>query len=138
MKFTILFLCIIVGGCSSATENEAINRDLYLSIGEFKNGALSIDLVNGTGSKKYYEHWFGQKGNPVAYCENEKSEIYVCSKEVFLLENEFYTHETVILPGETETFMVNITGARKVGVKVYQVGESNTENYIWVNLRNGT
>lgn len=132
MKTTIFIFCMMVVGCSG--NSGIVSKSLYLVLGSQEQGVLNLTFANRTPQAVFYEHWFGQTGSPVAYCENEKAEIYVCSKKVFLLEDEFYTHETVIQPNETVEFEANVTGARKVGVKLYQLDGSVQEKYLWIDL----
>lgn len=133
MKIAIFIFCMVAAGCSGHSGVWG-SKSLYLTLGSQEQGVLNVTLVNGTSKTVFYEHWFGQAGNPVAYCENEKAEIYVCSTKVFLLGDEFYTHETVIQSNETAEFEANVTGARKVGVKLYLFDQNVQEKYLWIDL----
>lgn len=134
MKFMILISCFLITACSNITDYDERSDGLLLKKGLVEDGILTISLVNNTKKIQFYEHWFGQKGSPVAYCQDAEHEIYICSTRVFLIGDEYYTHETVIEPNETVVFTASIREAVKIGIKLYQFEEDDIEKYIWMGL----
>lgn len=134
MKVMILIACFLISACSSINDYDVHSDGLHLKKGPVEGAILTVSLVNNTKNKQFYEHWFGQEGSPVAYCQDVEHEIYICSTKVFLIHDEFYTHETVIEPNETVVFTASIRGAVKIGIKSYQFSEDDMEKYIWLDL----
>jgi len=90
-----------------------------------------LEMTNNARKALAYQHWFGQKGMPVAYCKDELLEIHVCSTKVFLIGDEYYTHETYIGPGETVAIEANVKSVKAIGIKFYFVEESYRPIYVW-------
>ena len=138
MKFLLLILVLANIGCASFDkENTSIDK-VVLEGGDRTEKGTRFVLINYSKHKLMYEHWFGQEGMPVAYCDDGISKVYVCSVEVFLLEDHYYTHETVIEPKEKIELLANVKGVKRIGVKFYHYGDQLEEIYVWKNLGNGT
>lgn len=118
-----------------AASNANSNALITIKIIQIKNGVAKIYLKNNSNSPLMYEHWFGLIGNPVAYCLNATTEKSICSKSIVTYENgEYYTHETVLQPTQSLTFLANVLGSNKVGVKFWLNQNYSNETFFWVNL----
>jgi hypothetical protein len=140
-KIIIALLVCCLFSCSSKLtyENYDEKHDdptdkVTIKLVSLKEGVGTFALKNNSKYMLRYEHWFGQSKSPVAYCAYKAKEISVCSKNVFLLENEFYTHDTVLAPGEKFTFVANVQGANSVGLKFWSKESGKSELYFWFNL----
>lgn len=70
----------------------------------------------------------------MAYCDRGAGEIVVCATEVFLIGDEYWTHETMLAGKEKVKFKAFIKGAEKVGVKFYEPHNGWAEYYVWLDL----
>ncbi|WP_018414466.1 hypothetical protein [Teredinibacter turnerae] len=131
----ILLICVLLlGGCSISKPENATNQEVSFELVTLEKGVAVIRMTNISRRTLSYEHWFGQKGAPVAYCRNSTLDIRVCSTEVFLLEGEFFTHETYIKPGVFVDFEANVSSCKRVGVKFYSLEDGYSEYYHWFQL----
>lgn len=69
----------------------------------------------------------------MAYCKNSV-EVWVCSTEVYLIEHECYTHETVLESKRKTKFVANLYRAEKIGIKNYIQDVGLIERYLWLDI----
>jgi hypothetical protein len=140
MKNALLFFvfsCL----CACNTQQHVVSdsgnstNEVIVKVLSIHNGVAKLYLKNNSNAPLMYEHWFGLRGNPVAYCVNASEEKTVCSKNIVALENgEYYMHEAVLKPMQSLTFVANVLGSSKVGIKYWAKQSNLQENYIWVSL----
>ena len=125
-------------GCASTPEDRLIDTGVSINLLSNNSNVAQLEIRNNTQKILSYEHWFGQKGMPVAYCKSLSSDIDVCSTEVFLIGDEYFTHETYIQPGEAVLFEANNVDSVAIGVKFYIQEESYKPKYVWYQIHKGT
>ncbi len=87
-------------------------------------------LKNSGSSPLAYSHWFSLGPEPVAYCRDVDGHIRFCSPRVMLAEDDQpYTHESYIQPGEFVKFQATPTGDEQVGVHIWVEGR---EEVLWL------
>ncbi|WP_162931499.1 hypothetical protein [Teredinibacter turnerae] len=133
MKILLIYV-LLLGGCSICKPENATSQEVSFELVTLERGVAVIRMSNTSRRTLPYEHWFGQKGAPVAYCEDSTLDIRVCSTEVFLLEDEFFTHETYLKPGAFIDFEANVSSCKGVGVKFYYLENGYSEYYHWFQL----
>ena len=135
MKYCLILCFIFITSCSSLNEEKSITQKVTFELVSSKKGVAVLGMKNVSSHVLSYEHWFGQEGMPVAYCENDVGEIQVCSTHVFLLEDEYFTHETYIQPGDEIRFEANVATYERVGVKFYMQNNGFEEFFLWYQFK---
>ena len=129
--FYILFIFLM--GCSSTQTRGRISLNLEIERVSVSGQVSVFNLKNLSSSSIFYEHWFGQDGKPVAYCKNSV-DLWVCSTEVYLIEDDYYTHETVLESKGKARFVANINRAEQIGIKYYIQNVGLTEKFLWLDI----
>ena len=140
-KIFLLILALGLAACANQRKTSTVEGNVNtidpvtIKIIKVKNGVAKIYLKNNSNTPLMYEHWFGLNGNPVAYCVKPTTESFVCSKSIVTYENgDYYTHEAVLQPAQSLTFIANVLGSNKVGVKFWLNQNYSKETFFWANL----
>jgi hypothetical protein len=123
-----LFLGCTTGCMATRPSSSAYGGTLILV--HSAGSKQTLVLKNSGSSPLAYNHWFSLGPDPVAYCRSADGQIRFCSLRVMLAEDEQpYTHETYIQPGEVVKFQAAPTGDEQVGVHIWVEGR---EEALWL------
>src|SRR5688572_16966380 len=87
-------------------------------------------LMNSGSSPLAYNHWFSLGPEPVAYCRGADRQIRFCSLRIMLGDDDQpYTHEGYIQPGESVSFQAAPAKDEQVGVHLWVEGQ---EEALWL------
>lgn len=137
MKRLILAMVIVLSGCVNLSGNYSDpTHAVKIEQVEINDIVGAFKLINTSKRHFTYEHWIGQAGSPVAYCEDETGNVFICSNKVVMLEDKFFTHDAVLSPRETVPFTANISSAKRIGVQFYfDNGHAFEVILIWYELQ---
>ena len=101
-----------------------------LSLVHSAGGKQTFVLKNSGSLPLAYNHWFSLGPAPVAYCRGVDGLERFCSLRVMLAEDDQpYTHESYLQPGDSVKFQASPTADEQVGVHLWVGGR---EEGLWL------
>ena len=133
MRLALATVAAILAGCADASMATKPTSSAYgatLSLVHSAKTKQTFLLKNSGTAPLAYNHWFALGPEPVAYCRGVSGESRFCSLRVMLAEDDQpYTHESYIQPGESVTFQAAATKDEQVGIHIWIDGR---EEELWL------
>jgi hypothetical protein len=133
MRLAIAAVVVLLVGCGAGTKATLPSSSAYggtLSLVRSASSKQTFMLENSSSSPLAYNHWLSLGPEPVAYCRGADGRIRFCSERVVLAEDEQpYTHESYIQPGESVKFQAVPSLDEQVGVYIWVEGR---EQALWL------
>jgi len=136
MRFAFATVAALLVGCaagSMAPQTSSSAHGGTLSLVRSSGSKQTLVLRNTSSSPLAYIHWFSLGPEPVAYCRGMDGHVRFCSLRVMLAEDDQpYTHESYIQPGEAVKLQACPTEDEQVGVHLWVDGR---EEALWLGGR---
>ena len=127
MRLALATVVALFAGCTTggvATQPSVSAYGGTLSLVRSAGSKQTFVLKNSGSTPLAYNHWFSLGPDPVAYCRGVDGHTRFCSLRVMLAEDDQpYTHESYIQPGESVKFQAAATGDEQVGIHLWVEGQ---------------